>query len=159
MRPGRFGLAAATALAGLLVAAARADEQKVELARLPAAVKQAAARAVPGARWTEATRETEEGKTVYQVDGTDARGREVSVEVAPDGRVLSVGVEVELAQVPKVVLAALKARMPRFRPEDAMAVFEGGKVTGYEFSGTGPGGKELEVWVSADGKTVEEEDD
>ena len=53
----------------------------------------------------------------------------------------------------------LKARMPRFRPEDAMVVREGGKVTGYEFEGAGPGGKERTVFVSADGKTVEDEDD
>jgi hypothetical protein len=160
MRAGRFGVAAMVGLAGLWAAAARGDEKKVELTKLPAPVLRAALGAVPGGcSLTDATKVTEAGKITYEVDGTDANGREFEVEVTPDGKVLSVGVEVELAQVPKVVAAALKAKMPRFKPEDVMRVSEGGKVTGYAFSGTGPGGQEMDVWVSADGKTVEEDDD
>jgi hypothetical protein len=83
---------AGLALLGFLIVPARSDEehQKVDLGSLPAAAKEAADKAVPGAKWEKASKETEKGKTVYEIKGDDAQGRDVEVEVTADGKVLQV---------------------------------------------------------------------
>jgi hypothetical protein len=158
MRRSRLGWIAALGLATFAAGAAVGQEVRVALARLPKAVRQAADREVPGARWAEAVRETDDGEVTYRIIGTDAEGDDVEVTTTPDGRVTEVATEVEMAEVPRVVRAALRARMPSFRPESAMEIERGGKVVGYEFEGR-TGRTEADVFVSADGRRVELQDD
>jgi uncharacterized membrane protein YkoI len=65
------------------------DEQEIDLASVPAAVKQAALAAVPGLKLTGAEKETEHGKLVYCLEGT-ADGEAVEVEVSASGDVLEI---------------------------------------------------------------------
>ena len=74
MRLDRFGFAAVLGVAGLLAAPALGHEEKIDLAKVPAGVKQAAAKAVPGAKWESATKETEKGKTTYEQQVAAIRG-------------------------------------------------------------------------------------
>src|SRR5262249_44232300 len=108
-------------------------------------------------KWAEATRETDEGVTTYYVVGKNARGREVEVSVTPEGQLIEVATEVTMAEVPKAVLSGLKTKLPKFKAEYAAEVRRDGKVVEYSFEGT-QGKEEIEVTVSADGKTVEIED-
>lgn len=135
------------------------DEANVDLARVPAPARRAAQRAVPGLKLTEATVEQVEGQTVYTLSGEDAQERDVEVEVTARGVVLSVSLEIELARVPSVVKAALRAKVRGFRPTAAMEVHEGGRLTSYSFEGKDADGDEIEVTVSSDGSKVEVDDD
>ena len=58
------------------------------------------------------------------------------------------------------VQAALRKKMPRFKVSTAFEVREDGKVVGYNFEGKRPRDKEeILVFVSADGKEVEIDDE
>jgi len=135
------------------------DEQKIDLAKVPAVVRQAAEKAAPGVKFTQATKETEEGKTTYSLEGKNAQNRDVTVEVTPDGKVLEVETEIEMNEVPKIVSSALKAKMPTFLPVEASTIHKDGKLVWYAFEGKDEKGAELDVLVSPDGKTVKLDDD
>jgi uncharacterized membrane protein YkoI len=160
-----MSLLAAAGVAGLVAAstAAPAGEERIELARVPAVVKAAATKAAPGVTWEKASKETEDGKTSYEVEGKNAAGKAVSVSATEAGKVEEVETEITLADVPAVVTQALKARRPNFDAEEVVSVARDCKIVAYEFEGD-EGKKEYEVSVSADGKDVKateekEEDD
>ena len=222
MRLSHYGLAVAISLAGLVNLTVRADGERVELKDLPAAVRQAADKTVPEAKWTEATKDTEDGDTTYELSGADSKGREMNVTLKADGQVevvetvlsvtdlpklvvdvlktlpqvkwtdatekvedgqtvyevsgtdlkdresnatvtidgqWTIRTELDLPEIPGVVSDALKAKIPAFRPESVMSVTENGRLVAYAFLGTGPDDEEMEVSVSADGKTVKVEDE
>ena len=75
-------------------AAAKGKEAQVPLDSVPEVVKQAAASAVEGIVLEEAERETEDGRVVYDLEGT-SDGKEYALEIAADGTVLEVEVEEE----------------------------------------------------------------
>ena len=64
-------------------------EQEVPLKEVPAVVLDAAKGAVEGIVLSEAEMETEDGKVVYELEGT-ANGVEYEIEVAADGTVLEI---------------------------------------------------------------------
>ena len=146
-------------VAALAAGPALAHEEKVDLAKVPAPAVAAAKKVAPAVKWTGATKETEEGKVLYELSGKDAAGTSIEVEVTADGKVQAVETEIPLSKVPKVVLDALKAKGKGFKASSAEEVRKDGKLTSYEFDGKDKDGKEVEATVSADGKTVEFEDE
>ncbi|HEV3120334.1 MAG TPA: hypothetical protein VGY53_00455 [Isosphaeraceae bacterium] len=136
------------------------DDEKVALDSVPAMARKAAEKAVPGIKFIEAFKYKEDdGSVMYELEGEDRQGRDVSVEVTPQGKVVSISVEVELKDVPRVVSQALRTKLKGFRPSSAMAVYEEGKLVAYSFEGKDAKGEEIEVMVSADGSKVEIDDD
>jgi hypothetical protein len=137
------------------------QEEKITLAKVPARVMSAANRAVPRVKWTEATKEIDEGETIYGLSGKDASGREVAVNVTAEGKVVEIDTEIALTDVPQVVMSACRNKYPKFKPDGAMSIREEGKLTGYSLDGTmiGKDGVEVTIYVSADGKEVELEED
>jgi len=156
---------------------AAAAEEKVALDKLPPAVFAAAKKAVPNVVWKEATKETVAGDVSYHVIGVIDKKRLVIVEVDKDGDIEEVNTQIDVSEVPKAVMKALKNKVPKAK---VLVVFEvrdqDGKITEYEFDCTRPRepkkpgkpGKpkkpkdeEITVTVSPDGKTaeVEGEDD
>jgi uncharacterized protein YxeA len=133
-----------------------ADETDVPLDKLPKEVMKAANDAVPKAKWTGAVRSEEDKTVTYELEGTDAKGRYVWVELTDKGVVNEVQTEVKYADSPKEVREALEKKFPRFKVETTYMVEEKGKVTRYDFEGKRPRDKEeITITVSADGKTVE----
>lgn len=125
------------------------------MTKVPSAVKKAAEKAVPGGKWESAFSET-----IFELEGTDGKGRAVVVEVTDDGEVNEVSTELPIKEVPETVLSALKAKMPRFKIETVFESKQSGKVTGYSFEGKRPRDKEeIGVFVSPDGKTIEFDDE
>ena len=114
-------------------------------------------RSLPGAKWNKAAEKTDEGETTLEAIGTDAKGHEVTVSVTGDGR-SKVRTALELHEVPAVVSDALKAKLPMFRPNSVASVVDQGNFT-YVFNGEEQEDKEIEVSVSADGKTITIGDD
>jgi hypothetical protein len=157
-----FALAAGTFAGGKRLhgetVAGATDE--IGLAKVPAKVREAASRAVPGARWTGASRSVEDGSVTYELEGQDSGKNDVWVALTADARIKEVGTEIDDEKVPPVVTAALKKRFPRFDVNAAYEVRQNGKVIRYEFEGKQPRDKEtITVAVTPDGKTVEIEDD
>jgi len=67
----------------------REHEEPVPLSEVPAKVKEAAEAAVKGIVFTEAEREHEDGRVVYELEG-EADGKKYEVEVTPEGKVIEV---------------------------------------------------------------------
>ena len=86
----------ALAAAGSAICAEEGEEQdeKVPLDQVPAAVKDAAVKAVNGLVLTEAEKEEKNGVVVYELEGT-ANGKEYEVKVDANGEVLSAEVDDE----------------------------------------------------------------
>jgi len=157
----------------LLRSEAEAAEEKVALDKLPPAVMAAVKKAVPNARWVQATKDDEDGEVSYEVIGVIDNKRLVTVELDADGNIDEVNTQVDLKDVPKVVLTALKEKEPRAKIVVAFEVRDkDGKLTEYEFDCTRPraakgkgkgkkgkarGDEDITITVSADGKTVEVE--
>jgi len=217
MRLGHYVVIAAFGVVGPINPIVSAYEDPVELKDLPELVRQAADQAVPQAKWAKATKETEDGDTTYELKGSDAKGREVTITLSSAGRVQvittvltvtdlpklvtdvlkslpqvkwkeateivedgvtryevegtdrkdrdsnasiwgdgrsTIRTEIGLAEVPGVVSAALKKRLPKFRPESAVSFVENGKLVAYLFEGQDEEDGEIEASVSADGKAV-----
>jgi uncharacterized membrane protein YkoI len=70
------------------------NDKEVPLSEVPAPAIEAAQGAVEGITLTEADVETEDGRTVYDIEGT-ANGKEYTIEVTPEGEVLEVEGETE----------------------------------------------------------------
>jgi uncharacterized membrane protein YkoI len=131
-----------------------ADEESVDLAKVPPAVLKAAEKAVPGGKLTKAAKETENGKTIYEIAGKDAKGRDVDVSVTAEAVVLEVETVIPMSEVPQVVTAALATQAKEIKVSKAETVMKEGKLTAYEFAGKNAKGENVEVEVSPDGKTV-----
>lgn len=132
-------------------------EEQVAPGKVPAIVRQAADKAVPGVKWTLATRETQ-GRTVsYELEGVNREDDDVCVTVDSAGRLTEVCIEVDLSEVPRVVKNALRSSMPGIKVREAMSVARNGLIVGYSFDSVLKG-EDLEVYVTADGRSVEIED-
>lgn len=102
----------------------------------------------------------DEGALFYELEGKDARGREVTIEVSAEGKITEVHTEISLKEVPKVVTAAVAVRMPKFKPRVVFEVRQDGEISSYALAGVRPRDKtEVVVVVSADGQQVDIDDD
>jgi len=162
--------------------AAGQKPEKVSLDKVPAKVMATANKALPKAKWMEATRETVAGEERYDLAGV-LNKRLVTVEIDADGDLIEVEKQIDTADVPKPVMRAFQDKAGKAKIEAVMEVRGGfdedeeGTITGYEFSCTrarkagkaktkgkakGKGGKErktederITVIVSPDGKSAE----
>jgi hypothetical protein len=154
-----FTLAAGAIAAGTRLtenSAAGATDDKIDLAKVPAAIKQAASKAIPGAKWTGASKSVEDGEVTYQLDGEDAAKRYVGVELTADAKVTELQFEIASAKVPPLVTSALKKKLPRFQVATSYEARHEDKVIRYDFEGKRPRDKkEITVSVSTDGKEIE----
>ena len=157
MNQGRFRVLALAGVLAFACGTVHGEDEEVGLEAVPVAARRAAGRAVPDAKWAKAWKVAEPGPASYELSGSDASGDDVGVTVTAAGEVTEVEHEIELTRVPKVVRAALRAKLPKFKPQEALSVRRAGQIVGYTFEGK-QGAEELDIFVSADGKTVEEED-
>jgi uncharacterized membrane protein YkoI len=149
----RLGLVTLVSL--LVLAAARADEEKVPLDKLPKAVVDAVKAKFPGAELVSAGKEDENGQTVYEVAIKD-KGQNIDVTFKPDGTLVSVEKEITVKDLPRAVAEALDARYPKATVKKTEEVTEGSKMT-YEIHLVTADKKSLEVVFDPSGKVVEEE--
>ncbi len=140
----------------VVTAAARADEEKVPLDKLPGAVVEAIKAKFPKAELVSADKETEKDKITYEVTIKNG-AQELEVTVTPEGKILTVAREIPVGDLPKAVLAAIKARYPRATLKSAEEISEDDKVVEYEVV-IAVGKKKLEVTFDPKGKFIEEEE-
>lgn len=156
-RPVRRRASAAALAVGLWLAGAAAGRgDEIDLAKVPAAVRGAADKAVPKADWTSASKETDDGKEFwYELEGTDAKGRYVHATVAADGKVNEVSTEVPFKDAPGAVTAALAAKLSGFKPATTHEIRTDGKVERYDLEGADAKGRAVYVSVSPGGELDE----
>jgi hypothetical protein len=144
-------------------------ETEIDLADVPRVVTAAASAKLPKFQATAAyairrgadLARAEPSERAFALDGTEGNDREVSIETTPEGKITSLEREIEVADVPAVVMDGVKKQMPMFRATAAHEIHEGESLTGYVLDGIrgGKGKKakanaEVTVFASADGKEV-----
>ena len=151
---------ASVVLASLLALApsARADEVKVPLKDVPKAILDAVKAEFPRGELKGAEKETEDGKTTFEVSLKDG-GHAVDVSLKDDGTILEVEKEVAAGDLPAAVAAALKAKYPAATIKKAEEIVKheaGKKARSYEaIMATGKETR-VEVKLSTEGKVLAE---
>ncbi|MFI5455228.1 MAG: PepSY-like domain-containing protein [Isosphaerales bacterium] len=153
--------ARAGVLVGLLafVSVAVADEVKIELKDVPKAVLDAVKAKFPKAELTGATKETEEGKTTYEIALKD-KGQKVDVALTADGKITEIETEIAARDLPEAVSSALEAKYPKatIKKAELITEIDGAKESkNYEVVVVTEAKKSLEVKVSPEGKILKED--
>lgn len=148
------GTIAAFGLSALAFAAA-ADEEKVPLDKVPAAVMKAVKDKFPKADLKEASKETEDGKTLYEVSFKHD-GHNYDVTLKEDGAIQEVEKEIAAADLPKPVADAVKAKYAKATIDKAEEVLKGDKKN-FEVH-LKDGDKSRELVLDPSGKILEEEE-
>lgn len=149
---------AAAGLAALALALAfgpRAAADDIDLAKVPAKITKAASDAVPGAKWESASKDVYDKEVWYYLEGTDAKGREVGVEVSEAGTVGDVETEIDLADAPEAVRKALKDKLPGFQETSVTEVRTDGKVARCDLEGKDAKGRFVSTDISVTGEVGE----
>ncbi len=145
-----------------LVSAGRlgADEEKFPLDKLPKAVSEAVKKRFPKGEMTEAAKESENGKTVYEVTVKDG-GTKIDVTLTPDGTITMLEKEIAAKDLPKEVTEAVEKKYPKATyklAEEVIKVEDGKeKLSYYEVVVVTADKKTLELEVTADGNIKKEE--
>jgi hypothetical protein len=121
----------------------------VAMADVPAAVRTAAEKALPGAVLGEPTQRTRGGEATYRLKGR-LDGQEYDLDFRPDGGLIEA--EMPLARMPEVVQQAPAKALPGFKPKDGKRVMLDGKEV-YQIDGHTADG-ECEVFVSPAGEVL-----
>ncbi len=144
----------------LLVVAVRADEEKVPLDKVPRAVLESVKKRFPKATLLKASRETEGGKTEYEIEIKDGETK-IDVNFTPDGKITTIEKTIPAKDLPRVVADALKAKYPGAKYEIVEEVIKvkDGKETFdyYELHLVRADKKKIEVKIGKDGRIKGEE--
>ena len=133
--------------------------KKIEIIKLedaPPAVRKAIENRFPDAKVTTTERETENGKVVFEVNLTH-NDRKYEMHIKKDGTIEAIEKEIELKEVPEIVIKAIKDKYPEATIQGAMQVdkINDKKETPDHYLITlMTGDKKKEIAVSLDGKTV-----
>jgi hypothetical protein len=141
-----------------LVAAAPGDEQKIPLGDVPKVVLDAVRAEFPAAELKETVKETEEGKTTYEVSLED-KGADVDVAVSADGKIVEVERALDQEVLPKAVKEAIEAKYPKAtakKAEERTQFDDGKEDKSYEVQILTADGKSVALTVDEDGEVEDE---
>jgi uncharacterized membrane protein YkoI len=134
-----------------------AQEVQIKLDQVPKAVMESARAKFPGAVHRGAARETEEGKTVYELALTH-EGHRMDVTFQENGTLVLIETEVPEAEVPAPVRKAAQDKYPGAKINLAESVKKGPQVKKgvdyYELHLTTADKKSAEIEVDAQGKIL-----
>jgi uncharacterized membrane protein YkoI len=135
----------------LAVGAGIAQEKKVALKSLPPAAQKTVQEQLKGAQLKGLSQETEDGKTVYELE-TMVNGKTRDVLIDANGTILEVEEATTLDAIPAQARAAIEKAATGGKIKTVETVTKGGKVY-YEAAIT-KAGKGSEIQVTADGAIV-----
>ncbi|HEV3023220.1 MAG TPA: PepSY-like domain-containing protein [Pirellulales bacterium] len=127
------------------------QEEEFQLDQLPKAVVDAIMAKFPGAELQEAAKDTDDGKTIYEVE-LEHKDDSYVVSVTPEGKITEIEKEIDVEDLPKPVTEALTKKYPKGTPREAAEAVADGKTT-YEVIVV----TVLKVTVDPKGKILEEE--
>lgn len=140
---------------------ARADEEKVPLDKVPKAVMDAVKKRFEGAEVTGAEKETEDGKTAYEI-AIKHKNQKIEVTLTPEGEITGMEKVIAATDLPKAVTEALEAKYPKATYkliEEVIKVKDKKeKLESYEVLLETTDKKKFEVLVAPDGKITKVED-
>jgi uncharacterized membrane protein YkoI len=155
-----FYLVAILALSSFAIAWAD-DEEKVPLDKLPKAVTEAVKKKFPKAELVAASKETEDGKTEYEVTIKDD-GKKIDVTLTAEGTILGLEKEIAAKDLPKAVTETLDSKYPKATikvAEEIIKIKDGKEIfEHYEVTLVTAEKKTIEVILSADGKIKKTEE-
>jgi Putative beta-lactamase-inhibitor-like, PepSY-like len=144
-------------VAAVLVGAAlvRADEEKVQLDKLPKAVVKAVQKRFPRVEMTAASKEKEGDKVVYEVS-LKKDGKNIDVTVTEAGVITTIEQELAFKDLPKAVARTFEEKYPNAKYEiiESVTKVSDGKETleYYESTLVAADRKKWEVEILPDGK-------
>ena len=149
------------ALLLLVPALVGAQEESVPVAKLPAEIRSAVTKRFPGTPITGAAKETEDGKTFYEVT-LKVNGKNVDVTAMQSGELTLIEREISRKDLPAAVTKLLDQKYPKAKwelVEDVMTVSGAGETLSYyEVLLTDATRQKLEVQVAVDGSKVLKEE-
>jgi tRNA A37 threonylcarbamoyladenosine dehydratase len=151
-------MAAAVGLLMLLGQIAVAQDEKVDPDKLPQKVKDALKSRFPGAMITTASKATENGEVIYDIEMT-RNGRKHEMDCKEDGTLVDVENQIDAKDLPEAVTSAVKAKHPNCTIKEVMEVLvvKDKKETRdhFEVIIDTAEKKEVELAVALDGKILE----
>jgi biopolymer transport protein ExbD len=135
---------------------AHADETKIPLDQVPAAVKDAVKKKFPDAKMEEAEKEVKDGKTTFELLIKED-GKKITVSLKEDGTILEIEKEISAKDLPEAVASAVKSKYPSGTVKKAEEVTVDEKVT-YEVIVAQEGKKNREIALDKAGKITEDEE-
>jgi uncharacterized membrane protein YkoI len=147
-------------LLGLCLVSAMADEEKVPLDKVPKVVLEAIKTRFSGADLVGATKELENGKTVYEISFKH-KGSNYDVIVTPEGTITLIEKEIAAKDLPKVVAKAVEDKYPKAtwkKTEEVIKVENKvEKLAYYEVLLVTTDKKMLEIEIDPSGKIIKQE--
>jgi uncharacterized membrane protein YkoI len=153
----------ASAVIGVLAAGTvhAGEAEKLAPGDVPKKIMDTVKARLPGAELTSAEKETENGAIVFDLEMKDG-GRKYEMDIKEDGTLVEIEKQVLDKDVPAAVTQALNAKYPGSAVKEVMEVnsVKGKQETPEHYEVViATGGKDKEVVVSLDGKSVKEEED
>jgi uncharacterized membrane protein YkoI len=137
------------------------DEEKVPLDKLPKAVADAVKNKFPKAELVEASKENEDGKTVYEV-AIKVDGKKIDVALTAEGTILGLEKEIAVKDLPKAVTETLESKYAKATikvVEEVIKIKDGKEnLEYYEILLITADKKTVEVSLNADGKIKKTEE-
>jgi hypothetical protein len=127
-------------------------EKRLQKSDLPPAVQKTAEEQSQGATVRGYASEVEGGQLHYEVE-TTVNGHSRDVSIAPDGAILEVEEQVELADLPAPVRDGLRAKAGSGTITKVESITKRGKLVAYEAQ-VRRAGKHSEIQVGLDGKPL-----
>jgi hypothetical protein len=152
-----LGLVVVVALVASAFVRADDGEEKVPIDKLPKAVTDALKEKYPKATLVEAVKVTEDGEVTYEVT-IKQKKQELDVTLTPEGKIVQVEKEIEVKDVPKVVMDAVKKKYPKATFQGASEISKDDKVAEYELDIVTKDKKNLYVTFDKEGKFIYEEE-
>jgi uncharacterized membrane protein YkoI len=159
MQTSLYRFVAAAALVSVTALVARSAEEKVKPEDLPRAVAEAVKARFPDGKISDAAKEDENGKTIYDIE-LKQDGRKYETDIEADGTMLEVEKEIAIKDLPAVITKAVDAKYPKATIQEVMEVNKvkdkKEKPDHYEVNIVASDEKKVELLLSLDGQPVEE---
>ena len=133
-----------------------ADPEIIPYDKLPEKVKEAVKAKYPDWKVVGVEKTVEDGETTFDVEFA-VKGKTIEVTFTEEGMIEEIRKEITLADLPKLVSAALSKKYPRARHEEFWEVTEGEEVTYNIVLRIAQGRKKVDVTFDPKGTIVEEE--
>ncbi len=134
-----------------------AQEKRVEMKDLPAAVQQTVRQESQGATLVGLSEEVENGKTYYEAE-LKVRGHGKDVLIDSSGKVVEVEEEVTLSSLPAAVRTQIKKSVGEAKILKLESITRDGKLAGYEAT-VEMNGRRSEISMGPDGKRTKGEEE
>jgi uncharacterized membrane protein YkoI len=131
-------------------------EEKVDLEKVPKAVLDAFKAKFPEAKLTGASKEIEDGKTIYELAFT-FKDHKYEMEFEPNGTIIAIDKQLDEKELPAPVARALAEKYPKATLKVIEEVTKKDKIEYYEIELTTADKKDVEVLVDPSGKITKEE--